>query len=153
MKHFKVGYSEKVGQDLTYLPDVIKADTPQKAIEYARYYLEMSEGKTQEETSKLIFLPMMQESQLETWLKKAIQRIIFLCGKRNTEMLFFANDEDMSHKSLINDMSVILGEYQVLLKRMGYKLELEVDFNTTLYEAFTITDYKTGEIVFVCDKL
>lgn len=153
MKHFKVGYSEKVGQDLTYLPDVIKADTPQKAIEYARYYLEMSEGKTQEETSKLIFVPMLQESQLETWLRKAVDRIIFLCQHRNLDLLFYAKEENPHDLGNANEIRAILSEYTVYLKHMGYTLEYTVNFDTSCYDAFTIVDRKTGELVFICDKL
>lgn len=152
MKHFKVGFNQ-IGQDLTFLPDLIKADTPQKAIEYAKYYLETSEGKTKEELNKLGFVTLVQGTDLESWLRKAIDRIIFLCQRRNLDLLFAIKEENPIEFGNANEIRAILSEYVTLLKRMGYTLEFTVNSDTSCYDAFTIVNSKTGELVFECDEL
>ena len=152
MKHFKVGYNT-IGQDLTFLPDLIKADTPQKAIEYAKYYLETSEGVSKEELDKLAFVTLLLGADLETWLRKAVDRIIFLCQRRNLDLLFFTKEENPHGLGNANEIRAILGEYVTFLKHMGYTLEFTVNFDTSCYDAFTIVDSKTGELIFVCDEL
>lgn len=152
MKHFKVGYNQ-IGQDLTFLPDLIKADTLQKAIEYAKYYLETSEGKTKDEINKLGFVALVQGADLETWLRKAIDRIIFLCQRRNLDLLFFSKEENPHDLGNANEIRAILSEYVTFLKHTGYTLEFTVNFDTSCYDAFTIVDSKTGELVFECDEL
>lgn len=152
MKHFKVGYNQ-IGQDLTFLPDYIKADTPSKAIEYAKYYLETSKGKTKDEINKLVFVTMLQGADLETYLRKIIDRIVFLAQRRNLDLLFFAKEENPHDLGNANELQAILGEYVTLLKRMGYKLEFNVNFDTTCYDTFSIVNEKTGELVFECDEL
>lgn len=152
MKHFIVGYST-IGQNLTYLPDYIKADTSSKAIEYAKYYLETSESKTKEEINKLVFVTIFPGARLETWLRKAIDRIIFLCQRRNLDLLFFAKEENPHDLGNANEIRAIISEYVTFLKHMGYTLEFTVNFDTSCYDAFTIVDSKTGEVVFICDEL
>ena len=152
MKHFKVGYNQ-IGQDIEYLPDLIKADTPQKAIEYAKYYLETSEGKTKEEINKLGFITLAQGANLETWLRKIIDRVVFLAQRRNLDLMFALKEEDPHGVGNANEIRTILGEYVTLLKRLGYKLEFDVNFDTTCYNAFSIINEKTGELIFECDEL
>lgn len=152
MKHFKVGYNQ-IGQDLTFLPDLIKADMPSEAIKYAKYYLETSEGFTKEAIDKLAFVTLLLGSDLEPWLKKTIDRITFLCQRRNLDLLFFVKEENPHDLGNANEIQAILGEYVTLLKRIGYKLEFDVNFDTTCYDAFSIVNSKTGELVFICDEL
>lgn len=152
MKHFKVGYN-LIGQDLTFLPDLIKADTPKKAIEYAKHYLETSEGKTKDEINKLGFVVTVQGADLETWLRKIIDRVVFLAQRRNLDLLFFSKEENPHDLGNAKEIQAILSEYVTLLKRIGYKLEFNVNFDTTCYDAFSIVNEKTGEIVFECDEL
>ena len=152
MKHFKVGYNQ-IGQDLIFLPDYIKADTPQKAIEYAKYYLETSEGKSKKEIDKLGFVTLVQGADLESWLRKIIDRVVFLAQRRNLDLLFFSKEENPHDLGNANEIRTILGEYVTLLKQLGYKLEFAVNFDTTCYDAFSIVNEKTGELVFECDEL
>lgn len=152
MKHFKVGYNA-FGRNLVYLPDIIKADTSRKAIEYAKYYLETSEGKTKDEINKLCFLVKVQGEDLEPWLRKVIDRVVFLAKLRNLDLLLFAKEENPHNLGNANEIRAILGEYVTFLKHMGYTLEFTVNFDTLCYGAFSIVDSKTGEIVFICDEL
>lgn len=152
MKHFKVGYNQ-IGQELTYLPDYIKADTPSKAIEYAKYYLETSEGKTKEELDKLAFVTLLLGADLDTWLRKVIDRVVFLAQRRNLDLLFAIKEENPIDFGNANEIRAIVGEYVTFLKHMGYTLEFTVNFDTSCYDAFTIVDSKTGELVFICDEL
>ena len=153
MKKFKVSYKTVGAESLTTLPDLITADTPQKAIEYAKYYLETSEGNTKEEINKLCFVPIMQDADIESWLRKIIDRIIFLCSRCNSDILFDIKEERPDLDYSINSIKSIIGEYTVLLKRLGYRLEFDIDFDNTCYNAFTIANMKTGEIIFQCDKI
>lgn len=152
MKHFKVGYNQ-IGQELEYLPDLIKADTPRKAIEYAKYYLETSEGKTKDEIKKLNFVAQLQFAIFERYLRKIIDRIIFLCSKCNSDILFDVKEERPDLDYSISSIKSIIGEYTVLLKHLGYRIEFDIDFDNTCYNAFTIVNMKTGEIIFQCDKI
>lgn len=152
MKRFKVGYAQ-IGQDPKFLSDLIKADTPQKAIEYAKYYLETSEGMAKDEINKLIFLTFIQGADLKIWLRKIIDRVAFLAQRRNLDLLFAIKEENPIDFGNAKEIQTILDEYVILLKRLGYKLEFNVNFDTTCYDAFSIVNEKTGELVFECDKL
>lgn len=152
MKHFKVGYNT-VGQELKYLPDLIKADTPRKAIEYAKYYLETSEGKTKDEIKRLNFVALVQGADIEPCLRKMIDRIIFLCSRCNSDILFDIKKERPDLDYSISSIKSIIGEYTVLLKHLGYRIEFDIDFDNTCYNAFTIVDIKTGEVIYQCDKI
>lgn len=153
MKKFKVSYKAVGTESLITLPDLITADTPQKAIEYAKYYLETSEGKTKDEINKLCFVPMMQDADIEIWLRKIIYRITFLCSHYNINVLFDIKEERPDLDYSISSIKSIIGEYTVLLKRLGYRIEFDIDFDNTCYNAFTIANMKTGEIIFQCDKI
>lgn len=152
MKNFKVGYNQ-IGQELKYLPDLIKADTPQKAIEYAKYYLETSEGKTKDEINKLYFVALVQGADIEPCLRKIIDRIIFLCSRCNSDILIDIKEERPDLDYDIRSIKSIIGEYTVLLKLLGYRIEFDIDFDNTCYNAFTIANIKTGEIIYQCDKI
>ena len=89
----------------------------------------------------------------DEWLRKAIERIIFLCQLRNLDLLLFAKEENPHDLRNANEKRVILCEYVTLLNHMGCNLEFAVNFDTTCYNAFTIANAKTGEIVFECNEL
>ena len=90
---------------------------------------------------------------LDIWLRKAIERILFLCQRRNLDLLFFAKEENPHDLGNANEIRTILGEYVTLLKHMHLDLEFVVDSKTTCYNAFTIVNAKTGEIIFECNEL
>lgn len=153
MKHFKVGYSQQIGQEFTFLPDHIKADTPSKAIEYAKYYLETSEGFTKEALKKLSFITLLLCVDLEPWLKKAIERITSLCQRFNHELMVAFKSESSVDYLTAEETRTILNEYVTFLKHMEYNLEFTVNFDTSCYDAFIIVNSKTGQPVFIGDEL
>ena len=56
MKHYTVKFTIGFGNDWQPLPDTVTADNPAKAIEYAKYYLKTSEGKTDNELENYRFI-------------------------------------------------------------------------------------------------
>ena len=89
----------------------------------------------------------------DIWLRKAVKRIIFLCQRRNLDLLFYAKEENPHDLGNANEIRTILGEYVTLFKHIDLNLEFVVDSKTTCYNAFSIIDAKTGEIIFECNEL
>lgn len=153
MRQYTVKFTIGFGNDWQSLPDTVAADNPHKAIEYAKYYLETSEGFTKEKLDKFLFITLLLDVNLETWLKKVIDRIKILCHRFNHELMVAFKSESSVDYLTAEETRTILNEYVTFLKHMGYTLEFTVNFDTSCYDAFSIVDSKTGEPIFICDEL